>query len=206
MKAKDYTGTTFGELTVLSVAYVKDKQKYYRCQCSCGKIKDISASHLVSGASRSCGCKVRERTIERNLIHGETGSRLHSIWYGMIKRCKNKNDSHYGGRGIFVCDEWKDYLSFKTWSLSNGYQDNLTIERIDVNDGYSPDNCTWIPKSDQSKNRTNMRYVTIHGVTKRITEWCETAPVTTTTVYQRIRDGWSLEDALTISDRRKVKK
>lgn len=206
MRERDLTGLQFGDLTVISLALrEKGKRKYYRCQCSCGNIKDISASHLVTGASRSCGCKVRERTIERNLKHGDTNTRLFSIWSSMRKRCNNKNDMHYGGRGISVCNEWNDYQTFKEWSIASGYDDNLTIERIDVNKGYCPQNCTWIPLSKQAKNKTNSRYVTINGKTALITEWCKVAPVTVTTVYQRIRNGWNVEDALTLTDRRKVK-
>ena len=208
MRKKDYTGERFGMLTVLSYSKTIKGHKYYKCQCDCGNIKDISGSHLVTGASKSCGCMVVKTTIKRSTTHGQSHTRLFSIWQGMKDRCYNSNSAvykYYGKRGITISDEWKnDFSAFQKWSMEHGYSDDLSIERIDVNGNYDPSNCEWITLKDQAKNRTTSRYITINGITKQMIDWCKESPVTTTTVYKRIRDGWNVIDALTKPDQRKT--
>lgn len=212
MEPKDYTGKRFGKLIVLGISDKKGKSghKYYRCLCDCGNEKDISASHLATGASKSCGCGVRLATIKRNTTHGLSKSRLFTKWMNMKSRCSNPNDkayAYYGGKGIKVCDEWQtNFMAFYDWSMSNGYSDNLTIERIDVNGDYMPNNCKWIPFCDQAKNKSNNRFVEINGTKKLISEWCKESPVSMTTIYQRIRNGWNEIDAITMPDQRKIRK
>lgn len=210
MKAKDYTGERFGKLLVIGVSERKDKtgHKFYRCLCDCGKEKDISGSHLATGASKSCGCEVGSSAKKRNTTHGMSHSRLFSIWMGMKKRCTNANDrsyKHYGGRGINICDEWKaDFMSFYDWSINNGYTEDLSIDRIDVNGNYEPSNCRWVSRLEQAKNKRSNHEVTINGKTQLITDWCKESPVTATTVYARLRQGYKVKDAIFMPDQRRT--
>lgn len=131
----------------------------------------------------------------------ECRSRLYNIWVNMKGRCYNKNiDSYknYGGRGISVCNEWKNnFKKFKEWSLNNGYKDDLTIDRIDVNGNYEPSNCRWVDMKTQGNNTRRNHLITFDGKTKTMTEWAEEIEISYTTLRKRLRDGWSIEDALT---------
>lgn len=133
--------------------------------------------------------------------HGETGTPLYNIWHHMKQRCyniKNHNYKDYGGRGIAVCDEWcNSYLMFKEWAINNGYEEGLTIDRIDNNKGYSPNNCRWADRKQQARNRRSTRLTTYKGDTRPLTEWCEILNLNYWTVVSRLdRLGWSIEDAL----------
>lgn len=126
------------------------------CRCDCGTEREVDSATLKSGKSRSCGCKMAEFTSNANKTHGLSGTRLHSIWKNMRRRClaaDNPRFPDYGGRGITICDEWRDFAVFHAWATANGYADDLTIERLDVDGNYEPDNCTWIPREEQSTNR-----------------------------------------------------
>lgn len=128
------------------------------------------------------------------------GQRLYRIWIEMRRRCRDEHrDSYcrYGGRGITVCPEWQDYEVFARWALSNGYADDLTIERIDVNGNYCPENCTWITRGAQARNRRNNFKVTISGETKTGAEWARDAGLEKHTVINRIRKGLNPETAVT---------
>lgn len=201
-------GQRYGRLVVIEVPTNKatDEHRKVVCRCDCGNVKEIALSHLRTGSSRSCGCGVSKAAIRRNTTHGDSGTRLHNIWLGMRRRCFNKNESRYGGRGITVRSEWSDYLCFKKWSISNGYRDDLTLDRIDTNGNYSPSNCRWIVFKEQARNRTNNRLITINGQNKLMTDWLKVSPVTPTTVYDRLRKGWSVEDALFTPGRQRPKK
>jgi hypothetical protein len=133
-------------------------------------------------------------------MHGESHTRLHNIWLDMRRRCENPSRqaySRYGGRGIKVCDEWQDYLCFAEWARSNGYADNLTIERNDVNGIYCPKNCTWVPLEAQARNRRPTFWVTFDGRKMSLAEACELAGLPYKQVHHRIsRLGWSIDRAL----------
>lgn len=138
--------------------------------------------------------------IEKNTKHNKSNTRLHLIWCNMKARCYNKNDKYYqdyGGRGIAVCDEWKDdFMSFYNWSTANGYADNLTIDRIDVNGNYEPNNCRWATIKQQNRNKRDTKYVTYKGVTKPLIEWCEILRVEYHKTYNRIYNlDWEIERA-----------
>lgn len=200
-------GKRYGMLVIIGISGKRDKSKhrYMVCQCDCGAVKEVTLYHLRSGASKSCGCQVRQSLIKRCTTHGDSGTRLFNIWQGMRRRCFNKNDSsfiHYGARGITICSEWSDYSVFKKWALSNGYNDSLTIERNDVDGNYCPENCSWIPFNLQARNTRNNRVVCINGKNKLMTDWIKESNVTRTTVYDRIRKGWSVEEALFKPDQR----
>lgn len=151
LNCKDLTGTKIGKLTVISRNFKnKSAGSHWNCICECGKEKVIRADILRSGKIRSCGC-------ETTKTHGMSKTRLYSIYVDMKRRCDDpsrKGYEYYGGRGIYVCEEWKDsFEPFMTWALNNGYTDELTIDRIDVNGNYTPDNCRWATWSEQNRNK-----------------------------------------------------
>lgn len=164
MNNEDILCKKFNRLTVLDIRKRKINKRYVtelRCLCDCGNIKYIDKYSVLSGRSKSCGCLHKEIAKKVNTIHGERNTRLYRTWYHMKSRCTCITDpkyKNYGERGITVCDDWNDFLKFKEWAYNNGYDDSLTIERIDVNKGYSPDNCKWITISEQSNNKTCSHY------------------------------------------------
>ena len=189
----DLTGKVFGSLTVISKHSSGNGEVIWNCKCDCGNVIQVSTGKLNFGLTTSCGCAKRNRIIERSTTHGLSNTRLYKIWCDMKKRCCNyssKRYKDYGGRGIAVCNEWKnDFMSFYNWAMANGYKENLTIERKDVNGNYCPENCTWITKSEQSRNqRKTIRY-TIFGIEKPLIEWCEYAEIKNSRAYQRYRNG-----------------
>lgn len=163
MKGKrqlDITGNRYWKLTVVGFSHEKNGHYYWDCQCACGKSVVVDGGDIKSGHTTSCGCFRLQRQIEVNTRHGLTNHRLHGIWEGIKTRIFNKKSvpyKNYGGRGIKLCKEWMDFIKFYVWAMENGYEDPLTIERIDVDGDYEPGNCKWIPRSEQSKNRRNTK-------------------------------------------------
>lgn len=141
------------------------------------------------------------------LKHGEApnlksnGTRLYGIWVGMKTRCNNpkrKDYSYYGGKGIRVCEEWTNsYLLFKDWALSNGYAEDLTLDRIQSDKDYSPDNCRWVNRQEQSRNLASNVRLTLYGITKTMNEWSELCGLDRHTIHNRLDRGWSVEKTLT---------
>lgn len=157
MVLKDLTGQKFGRLMVLQRAETTNKRTKWLCLCNCGKEVIVEAYNLTKGHTQSCGCLQREAASKANSKHGMHGTRLYRIWNCMHNRCYRKcyhAYKHYGGRGIAMCDEWKsDFQAFAKWALANGYADTLSIDRIDVDGNYSPDNCRWVSMEKQNKNK-----------------------------------------------------
>lgn len=160
----NYIGKKFGRLTVIEYyGKAKDKCSLWLCSCECGGTKVARSSNLKKGFTLSCGCLQKE--YRENFNNHKKGkitieTRLHRIWKAIKSRCYNENTKNfkwYGERGIKVCDEWKNnYKSFEKWALENGYQDDLTIDRIDVNGNYEPSNCRWITLKEQQQNKRNI--------------------------------------------------
>lgn len=132
-----------------------------------------------------------------NTKHGDSNTRLYNVWAGIIYRCENKkckSYKHYGGRGISVCDEWrKKYSTFKDWAMANGYKENLTIDRIDVNGNYEPLNCRWVTMKKQANNKRTNLFITYNGITKTASEWDKEMNYERGTIQRRIRAGWSID-------------
>ena len=193
-----FIGKRFGRLVVTGIAG-KDKSNVnvmLKCICDCGKEKNILYGSLKSGRTRSCGCLHREQLGNIRRTHGLKGYRLFEIWEAMIYRCTNEKSSayhYYGERGIEVCNEWKnDFREFEKWSLDNGYDEELTLDRIDVNGGYNPKNCRWITRKEQMRN--TRRNVVFEG--KCISEWSEITGVPYSTLLHRVKIGMPVEMAL----------
>lgn len=154
----EMSGKKCGRLTVVEYAYTSDKRAFWKCVCECGSVCIIFGKSLRSGATQSCGCLQRERASKANKTHGKSKTRLYAIWEAMKRRTGNSNQwnyKYYGGRGIKLCNEWKRFEVFQEWAVKNGYQEKLSIERVDVDGNYEPKNCTWIPVSQQQSNKRN---------------------------------------------------
>lgn len=187
---KDLTGQKFGRLTVIERAENdKNGSTRWLCRCECGNEKIIEGGHLRSHKIKSCGCLLTDVLIKRNYTHGMTNTRLFHIWQGIKNRCYNKNFEHYkhyGERGITTCKEWKDnFMSFYNWSMNNGYEEHLTIDRIDVNGNYEPSNCRWIKQAEQSRNRRDTVYITYNGETHTFYEWSKITGINQNTLCTR---------------------
>lgn len=157
-KIKDLTGQKFGRLTVIERAGSNSYGRaLWLCVCDCGKIDIKQGKLLLNGHCRSCGCGEYENRVNNCTSHKLTNTRLYTIWGGMKQRCyytKHKDYHNYGGRGITICDEWKnDFKAFYDWAITHGYRDDLTIDRIDVDKNYTPDNCRWATAHEQRINQ-----------------------------------------------------
>lgn len=180
-KIEDLTGQKFGKMTVLGRdTDIQSKRTYWMCQCECGTIKSCRADSLKDGSIVSCGCRKQAQdkiNLTKHHTHKQSGTRLYYSWQDMKKRCYNEGNSryaNYGGRGIKVCDEWKDnFIAFYQWAIDNGYSEEKTIDRINVDGDYEPSNCRWADAKTQCNNRTSNIKITIGNSTRTLTEWCE---------------------------------
>lgn len=191
MQKVDHSGERFGNLLALKKLPQKPYTKAkYLCRCDCGKETIVTGSNLITGHVSSCGCLVKKH----GLTHKE---RLYNIWVGMKQRCRDKNSKdypNYGGRGISVCLEWNnDYLAFKQWALSNGYNDSLSIDRIKSDGNYEPSNCRWATYITQNNNLKSNRVISFQGEEKTLSEWASAFKIPYRIVNQRFQRGWSLE-------------
>lgn len=209
-RAKDLTGKTFGRLTVLErvedhISPCGHKEIMWKCRCECGNEVIVQGKRLRNGTTRSCGCLSRELTSERFSTHGYSKERLYGVWTGMIDRCCNENNQNYhnyGARGIKLCDEWRhNYVSFREWALQAGYDENAepgecTIDRINTDGNYEPDNCRWANKTEQARNRRNTIMYVYNGEEKPLAEWCDEFDLPYLKVSYRLKHGWTFEEAL----------
>lgn len=199
------TGQSFGRLTVIEKATKRcnGQSAMWICKCDCGNTIVVRSGDLRSGKTKSCGCLRKEITSAKRKTHGKSNSRLFSIWCAVKKRCMCETDKQYkdyGGRGITICDEWKDdFQTFYDWAVSNGYEEHLTIDRIDVNGNYEPFNCKWSTEKEQSNNKRNNRLLTFNGKTQTLKQWSDETGIQPETIHYRLKRGWDLERALTLT-------
>lgn len=206
MVGKNLIGQKFGRLLVIRQIGIdtKTRQKKWLCECDCGNKKETITSYLTSGDTTSCGCYRREcelknlkeaRNREVNKKHGMHNTRIYQIWADMKARCNNpKHNSfeNYGGRGIKVCEEWKkDFIIFYKWAINNGYSDDLTIDRINVNGNYEPNNCRWANWKEQANNKRTTRKITIYGETKTAYEFEKQYGIKAHLLINRYDKGYS---------------
>jgi hypothetical protein len=186
-------GKKFGRLTVIDRYLGKKSRKaYWKCVCDCGNIKVVRSDGLQNANTRSCGCLKAEQDKENLTTHHrhlESKTDLHNKWLGIKARClnpQNKRYADYGARGIGICKEWSDsYEAFREWALSSEYKEGLTIERINVNGNYTPENCKWIPMNQQANNRRSTVWIEYNGKKKSLMEWSKELGIKYGTLHSR---------------------
>lgn len=201
------TGQKFGHLTVLEKAGSDPKRAEWRwlCKCECGNLTIVPSYRLRHGEVTSCGC----HQYDRNFCSKKAKNypRLYRIYRGMKTRCTNPKYPYwdrYGGRGISICDEWQKFDNFCDWALSSGYEEDkrypaLSIDRIDVDRGYSPDNCRWATATQQANNTSRNHLISAFGKTMTIAEWSRETGIKDKTIYHRVAEyGWTPEEAVSI--------
>ena len=200
-KKMDLTGKRFGDWTVLYEVQSPCNSRKWMCRCVCGNERAVYQTNLIRGLSTGCRCRTSKETAVRMTIHGKTGTRLYVVWCDMRRRCYDEESSsysNYGGRGITVCDEWLGdggFMRFHSWAYSHGYDENApkgecTLERIDNNGNYSPDNCCWTSLKRQAQNKRNTHIVTF-GKQQSLSDFCEEYGVSRTLASERLQRGWS---------------
>lgn len=193
-------GQRFGRLTAIKKVGRNTKGSIWLCQCDCGNETRVNAYNL-GRVTNSCGCICRERAREAHTTHGKTYTRLFNIWTGMRQRCRDSalpEYPRYGGRGIEVCDEWKNsFEAFEKWANENGYDNSLTLDRIDADGNYEPNNCRWITMFEQQSNKRNNIKLSYNGETHTVKEWSRMLNVSYKALIQRVHMGWSVERTLT---------
>lgn len=206
-KFRNLIGCVFGKITVVDFAdSIKNSDgksvRMWKCQCECGTVKNIRSCNLQRGGSLSCGCVAREKSRQRathGYARGGKTPREYWVWVSMHQRCENENNKsfrNYGGRGIKVCERWESFGEFMN---DMGYRPSSrhTIERIDNDGHYSPDNCRWATRHDQSRNTRQNHLIAFNGTTQCLADWAYQLGMSFNTLEKRLRDGWTEEDALT---------
>ena len=198
-KAINLKGLKVGRLTVLERAENNERgQARWLCKCECGNMATVDSYYLRTGHTKSCGCIRRE---SKNKTHGKSHTKLYNVWSTMKRRCYSPGNTkykNYGARGIQICDEWRnDFVAFYEWAINSGYKEGLTIDRVDVDEGYRPGNCKWATLLEQAQNKTNSTPITFRGKTMSVSMWARETGIKRETIKQRIANGWSIKDALT---------
>lgn len=204
----DLVGNKYNYLTVINYSHKKNKNHYWLCVCDCGKEKAIRQNYLLSNYTISCGCYNKKKVKETHTKHGLHKNRLYNVWLSIKTRCYNKNFHsyyNYGGRGITVCDEWKnDFMAFYNWAMKNGYKEEIlkngknkwTLDRINNDSGYSPENCRWVDMKVQSNNTRVNHKITYKGETLNLKEMAKKYNLSVSRLSRRLSKGWSIERAI----------
>lgn len=209
----DLTGKRYGRLVVIKLDHIQKQpcgrnERHYLCKCDCGNNKVVRACSLRSGNTTSCGCYQKELLTQRQSTHKMSKTPLYKAWCNMKMRCTNPNYTDYydyGGRGISVCEEWQSFDNFKEWAFKNGYKDEkkngknlLSLDRIDVNGNYCPENCRWATYSQQANNKRNTRRFYFDGQYLTAREWSVITGINYGTLVRRLhKPSWTIERALT---------
>lgn len=196
---KDYTNEKYGRLTVIKFVERKNHKTYWKCQCECGNEIILPIAYLTSGDTKSCGCLRKEicsiREKNKSFIKNK---RLYRIWQDMKRRCYNKKRPayrYYGAKGVKICNEWKiSFKNFQEWAITNGYKDNLTIDRINNNGNYEPNNCRWVTRKEQNNNMSTNHIVEYKGKKYTLAKLAETYNLNYNLIKSRIRYNWNIND------------
>jgi hypothetical protein len=196
----DLVGKKYGRLTVIAQSGRNKRNRIqWLCRCECGTEKVVVGDELRRGKVLSCGCYRDEKLSKLSYRHGGYGTRLYKCWQGIIQRCTcttHQSYENYGGRGITVCDEWRDFANFKEWALVNGYKEDLTIDRKDNDGNYEPSNCRWATYETQENNTRQNVFLEFNGETKTVAQWAHEYGFSRDTVANRLRLGWNIEESL----------
>lgn len=201
-------GNKYGRLTVLEVYSIKENGRsrtMCKCLCECDNIKDIRKYSLTHNITESCGCITKEQAKVKgkkmgkgNKKHALSGTRIYKIWSSMRRRCDNPKDksyNNYGGRGITYNPKWASFENFYT-DMSDGYDEEMTLERIDVNQGYSKENCCWITMGEQQGNKRNTRYLIINNEKIKVIDAAKIYNLSISTIIGRLKRGWTYDDCI----------
>lgn len=195
--AIDLTGRTFGRLRALGVYGKKHREILWYCECECGNKVKVRSSYLRNGVTQSCGCYSKDNPSRRT--HNMSRSKIYNRWFHMIERCRNPQNANYhnyGGRGITVCEEWKNFENYYN-DVGEPPFDGAELDRVDNNKGYSPDNCRWVTRTINVRNSRAAKHITVFGQTKTAPEWAEIYHIDYKLFLHRLSAGWSAEKALT---------
>lgn len=199
-KIIDLTGKKFNRLTAVRLSHRDNSGRaWWIFRCECGKEKAILGANASGGYIKSCGCLRHEVCKSRVGVHRMSRSKIYAVWHSMKNRCLNSKDRYfqiYGGRGIKVCEEWLLFETFAEWASTHGYKDGLTLDRVDNNGEYKPDNCRWATWVEQANNKSNNVILTYEGETMTLKRWAERYDVNYYNLKYRLRAGWSARDAL----------
>lgn len=206
-------GQIFNMMTIIKEVEPRKKQRQFLCKCQCGHIGKYVLVLLVNEQTKSCGCLRKSTFVERNTFHGKSRTKLNAVWQAMKQRCYNSNNinyTYYGGRGISVCNAWRNsMINFYDWAINNGYNEGLSIDRIDVNGNYEPSNCRWVKMDIQCRNKTANVFIEYNGENLCLQDWSNKLGINISTLNKRLKK-WDLEKALTtpkseINDTRNIR-
>lgn len=192
MKRIDFTNQKINMLTVIKKVESKNRRVFWLCKCDCGKEIEVMSQYLIYKTKYSCGCS-RKPIIKRKRKYEEKNQRLYIIWHSMKQRCYDKNSKsykYYGAKGIKICDEWKNnFAKFQEWALKNGYQDNLTIDRIDNNKNYEPNNCRWLTRKENNLNRKGIIRVLYNNKLICLKDYCKIKNISYSSGLKKYKKG-----------------
>jgi hypothetical protein len=196
---RDLTGERFGRLLVEGTSgYNKHHQLYWKCECECGNYKEVLGSLLRNGMTQSCGCLQKEAAAKINYKHGMAKTPIFNIWWSMMQRCYDKNSqayNRYGGRGINVCDQWQQFEGF--YAAMGDKPKDMSLDRIDNNGDYSPENVKWANAKTQANNRKSNVVLEHNGKKQTMQQWSDELGLKVGTVWARLNRGWNISQALT---------
>lgn len=197
---ENLVGKCFDRLTVIELAFDESyKKKKWLCQCDCGNKVVVTGSNLKSGHSTQCKACQLSSMQKGNITHDQSHTKLYYVWQGMKNRCENinhKSYADYGRRGIRVCDEWHSFDAFQQWAWSNGYGEGVEIDRINNDGDYCPENCRWVGRLDNARNKSNNKVILYNGEKKTLSEWATHFGVNYKNLSRNLSKGYTLEEAV----------